>query len=64
MSGSCVIRTTVFPVVELLEHADDLLGRLRVEVARGLVGEDELGSLTSERAIATRCCCPPESWLG
>ena len=22
------------------------------------------GSLTSARAIATRCCCPPESWLG
>ena len=22
------------------------------------------GSFTSERAIATRCCCPPESWLG
>ena len=22
------------------------------------------GSLTSERAIATRCCWPPESWFG
>src|SRR5207247_50946 len=22
------------------------------------------GSFTSARAIATRCCCPPESWLG
>ena len=23
-----------------------------------------LGSLTIARAIATRCCCPPESWFG
>ena len=23
-----------------------------------------LGSLISARAIATRCCWPPESWLG
>ena len=23
-----------------------------------------LGSMASARAIATRCCCPPESWLG
>src|SRR5438132_12975796 len=22
------------------------------------------GALASARAIATRCCCPPESWLG
>ena len=22
------------------------------------------GSLTSARAMATRCCCPPESWGG
>ena len=22
------------------------------------------GSIASPRAIATRCCCPPESWLG
>ena len=22
------------------------------------------GSFASERAMATRCCCPPESWLG
>ncbi len=23
-----------------------------------------LGLFTSERAMATRCCWPPESWLG
>ena len=23
-----------------------------------------LGSITRARARATRCCCPPESWLG
>jgi hypothetical protein len=22
------------------------------------------GLVTSARAMATRCCCPPESWLG
>ena len=22
------------------------------------------GSLTSARAMATRCCCPPDSWFG
>ena len=22
------------------------------------------GSMASARAIATRCCCPPDSWLG
>ena len=35
-----------------------------VEVAGRLVGEQHGGSLTSARAIAKRCCSPPESWCG
>ena len=38
-----------------------------VRVSRFPVGSSarmSRGSLTSARAIATRCCCPPESWLG
>ncbi len=32
-----------------------------------LVGSSKsisLGFMASARAIATRCCCPPESWAG
>ena len=65
MSSSCVTMTMVMPcVVELLEHAHDLDAGLAVEVAGRLVGEQQRGSLTSARAMATRCCWPPESWLG
>ena len=41
-----------------------LLAGVGVEVAGGLVGEDSAGSLTSARAMATRCCWPPESSVG
>ena len=34
---------------------------VRVEIAGRLVGEDHRGSVTSARAMATRCCWPPES---
>ena len=38
---------------------------VRVEVAGRLVGEDAAAARsTSARAIATRCCWPPESWFG
>ncbi len=37
----------------------------RVEVAGRLVGEDDAAAaMTSARAMATRCCWPPESWFG
>ena len=43
MSGSCVISTTVLPSsFSLWKTRHDLLGGLRVEVARRLVGQDEL----------------------
>ena len=32
-----------------------------VETGRGLVEDDDAGRQTSAIAIATRCCCPPES---
>jgi hypothetical protein len=34
-----------------------------IEIAGGLVGEQVDGLLISARAMATRCCCPPESWF-
>ena len=49
--------------VEALEDAHDFDARPRVEIARRLVGQQHTGSFTSARAMATRCCCPPESWL-
>jgi hypothetical protein len=51
-------------LVELLEQAQYLVGVLAIEVAGGLVGDDDGGSLTMARAMATRCSCPPESWRG
>ena len=51
--------------VELLEEAEDLLAGLRVEVAGRLVGDQQVEQrLISARAIATRCCSPPESCAG
>jgi hypothetical protein len=50
--------------VELLQQAQDLVGGLAVEVAGGLVADQQRGSETSARAIATRCCWPPDSSLG
>ncbi len=65
--GSCVTMTMVFlnSLVEPLEQLQDLLARLAVEVAGGLVGEQHRWDRsTSARAIATRCSWPPESWRG
>ena len=66
MSCSCVTSTTVMPSrVELLQQRHHLEAGLRVERAGRLVGEDQASaSLTSARAIATRCCWPPESCAG
>ena len=43
------------------EQRHDLRAGARVEVPGRLVGQDDAGSLTSARAMATRCCCPPDS---
>ena len=54
--------------VELLKHFQDFDAGVGIEVARGLVGHTNEGWLTSDRAMATRCCCPPDicegSWSG
>ena len=44
---------------ERLEHGGRGLG---IEARHGLVGQDDRASWASARAIATRCCWPPESW--
>ena len=46
--------------VEPLEHPQDFNARVRIEVARRLVGQEEHGPIDCERPIATRCCCPPD----
>ena len=48
-----------------LAHNDQhLAGQLRVKRRGRLVKIEDLGSAAMARAMATRCCCPPESWLG
>jgi hypothetical protein len=48
-------------LADLAAHLDAQLG---VEVGERLVEQQHLGSITRQRAIATRCSCPPESWCG
>ena len=50
--------------VEVMEQGHDLDPGRAVEVAGRLVGEDHGGSVTMARAMATRCCWPPDSSLG
>jgi hypothetical protein len=52
------------PRIDLLEESHDLLGHVRVEVPGGSSARSRIGSLMRARAIATRCCSPPESWSG
>ena len=49
---------------EVAQHADDGRARAVVEVGRRLVGEDQVGLLISERAMAVRCCSPPDILVG
>jgi len=51
-------------VPQALEEGDDLVPGLFVQVGGGLVGQQDPGVLTSARAMATRCCWPPESSEG
>ena len=51
-------------VVELTEEIENLLSRLRVEVAGRLVSDQKGTAVDERRAIATRCCSPPESRAG
>jgi hypothetical protein len=47
---------------EVLHRGEYLAGEFGVEV--GSSKSMSLGRMASARAMATRCCCPPESWLG
>ena len=65
MSGSCVTSTIVSP--SRLSRCRRASTSTLVRVSRLPVGSSAritAGSLTSARAMATRCCWPPESWLG
>ena len=46
---------------ELAHHNEHLAHELRVERRRHLVEEHHVRVIIRARAIATRCCCPPES---
>ena len=61
-----VITTTVIPVCRLI-------CRIRLRMAWVVLGSkaevasshsSTFGSVAKARAMATRCCCPPESWDG
>src|SRR5439155_7612651 len=65
MSGSWVTSTIVSP--SRLSRCKSASTSTLVRESRLPVGSSAritAGSLTSARAIATRCCWPPESWLG
>ena len=62
---SWVTTTIVMPAAARSPHdVEDLAHQLGVQRARGLVEEHHFGSIASARAIATRCCWPPESCAG
>ena len=66
MSGSCVTISTVMPWSTLSARSSSMISRLRW-VSRLPVGSSAsstAGSVTMARAIATRCCWPPESSAG
>ena len=52
---------------DLLQDLDQLdlglLADLLVQRRHGLVQQQQLGPLDQAARCATRCCCPPESWL-
>ena len=62
---SWVITMIVVPCgVELLQQRQDGRAGGGVEVAGGLVGQHHRRRPAIARAIATRCRCPPDSWVG
>ena len=65
MSCSCVTTTMVMPL-RLSSCSSAMISTLVVESSApvGSSARISLGSLTSARAIATRCCWPPESCDG
>ena len=66
MSASCVTISTVMPWSTFRARSNSMISRLRW-VSRLPVGSSAsstAGSVTMARAIATRCCCPPDSSAG
>ena len=66
MSDSCVTISTVMPWSAFSARSSSMISRLRC-VSRLPVGSSAsstAGSVTRARAMATRCCCPPESSAG
>ncbi len=49
---------------DTLQQLHHLKAQLWVDVAGGLVRDDQLGAWARARATATRCCSPPESRSG
>ena len=49
---------------ELDHDVEHFVDHLRVERGGRFVEQHAIGSMHSARAIATRCCWPPESWPG
>ena len=66
MSASCVTISTVMPWLTFRPRSSSMISRLRW-VSRLPVGSsanNTAGSVTMARAIATRCCWPPDNSPG
>ena len=64
-SRLCVATRAASPVAaQLRQRAKDMVGGVRIEIAGGLVGQQQRGALATARAMATRCCSPPDSSAG
>ena len=66
MSASCVTTTTVLPPSPESESRSSMISAPVAEsrLPVGSSASTTCGSFASARAIATRCCSPPESLLG
>lgn len=50
--------------VERKQQIGNFVTGAAVEVAGRLIGKQNFRRVENARAIATRCCSPPESWAG
>ena len=50
--------------IERLEQLDDVRAGVAVEIPSGSSAKRMRGEFANARAIATRCCSPPESCVG
>ena len=66
MSGSCVTTIMVMPCSRFSRWKIAMISTLVRESSAPVGSSARMirGSFTSARAMATRCCWPPESWLG